>query len=86
MARLRTCVGCGQRLQQDDLQRIKCVEDRPQIVGARTSLPGRSAYVCPSEGCVRAAGKGRRLQRTLRREFKRGDVEGLIEELLCKLR
>jgi predicted RNA-binding protein YlxR (DUF448 family) len=51
----RMCLGCRERQPQDSLIRLQLTEDGVALVerqGAR--LPGRSAYLCPHEGCLEA--------------------------------
>jgi predicted RNA-binding protein YlxR (DUF448 family) len=62
---VRTCVGCRQRADKSSLLRLVVVGD--VIVpdpGAR--LPGRGAYLHPSQGCFDLAQRRRALARALR--------------------
>jgi predicted RNA-binding protein YlxR (DUF448 family) len=62
---VRTCVGCRQRAAKSSLLRLVVAGD--VIVpdpGAR--LPGRGAYLHPSQGCLELAQRRRALVRALR--------------------
>jgi predicted RNA-binding protein YlxR (DUF448 family) len=62
---VRTCVGCRQRAAKSSLLRLVVAGDA--IVpdpGAR--LPGRGAYLHPSQGCFELAQRRRALVRALR--------------------
>ncbi|MDT3400620.1 YlxR family protein [Streptomyces sp. B1866] len=61
----RTCVGCRERAAKDELLRIvavqgACVPDR------RGTLPGRGAYVHPTQACLDLAVRRRAFPRALR--------------------
>ncbi len=60
----RTCVGCRQRRPQAELVRLK--RDGGSVVAAGRGAAGRSAYVCPAEGCLEAAEKRRAFARAFR--------------------
>ncbi|HSH13346.1 MAG TPA: YlxR family protein [Desulfurivibrionaceae bacterium] len=64
----RTCLGCGARFPKGELRRFVL---RAGVLGADLTglLPGRGAYCCRREGCLKkfAARKGR-LTKALRSE------------------
>jgi uncharacterized protein len=64
---VRTCVGCGRKAPQSELQRFTAQ------VGALTpgrTLPGRAAYTCRRLSCFERAVARRAFNRTLRRTVK----------------
>ncbi len=52
---IRTCVGCREKFPQEDLIRLKLIKGKVTIVPPRTSLSGRSIYLCPRESCWKSA-------------------------------
>ncbi len=60
----RTCVGCRRKAPKGDLLRIAASRDGTLAPDPGARLPGRGAYLCYSEGCLRAAKK--KLARALR--------------------
>ena len=71
---VRTCVGCRQRAAKSSLLRLVMAGD--VIVpdpGAR--LPGRGAYLHPSQGCLELAQRRRALVRALRAPGPLGTVQ-----------
>jgi predicted RNA-binding protein YlxR (DUF448 family) len=49
----RTCLGCRERLPQDELIRLQLKSGKPVLVEHRDSRqPGRSVYFCPKVGCL----------------------------------
>lgn len=60
----RTCVGCRRRRAQQELVRL--VAQHGHVVPAWPGAPGRSAYLCPDEECLRAADKRRAFARAFR--------------------
>ena len=71
---VRTCVGCRQRAAKSTLLRLVVAGD--VIVpdpGAR--LPGRGAYLHPSQGCLELAQRRRALVRALRVPGPLGTVQ-----------
>ncbi|MBL1068317.1 YlxR family protein [Streptomyces sp. 7-21] len=63
----RTCVGCRQRAPREGLLRVALVEDRC-VPDLRGTLPGRGAYVHPTQDCVDLALRRRAFPRALRAE------------------
>lgn len=65
---VRTCVGCGKKTDKADLIRFAAVDGRI-VVDAGYRLPGRGAYSCRQENCLRLlVKKGKKLARALRCE------------------
>ncbi|AXK37696.1 YlxR family protein [Streptomyces armeniacus] len=61
----RTCVGCRERSAKRDLLRVVLVEGRC-VPDLRGTLPGRGAYVHPTQTCVDLAVRRRAFQRAFR--------------------
>jgi len=73
----RTCLGCRQARDQQDLVRFVLSPANEVLVDYRSRLPGRGAYTCLSRECLDAAVKRRQFQRT----FKTQDLPVSFEQL-----
>jgi predicted RNA-binding protein YlxR (DUF448 family) len=60
---IRTCVGCGRKARQSELQRFAALEGR--LVPGR-DLPGRGVYTCPRVECFELARARSTFARVLR--------------------
>ncbi|MEE3467461.1 MAG: YlxR family protein [Eubacterium sp.] len=63
----RTCIGCGQKKEKENLTRIVCNRDGEVRVDTRATADGRGAYVCKDAGCLEKAIRSKALNRTFRR-------------------
>ena len=81
---IRTCVGCQQRDEQQNL--VRCVaEGSGRInIDEHARMPGRGAWVHRKRGCLEAAGKGG-FAKSLRRKTQHVDVERLCELIGIKV-
>lgn len=61
---LRKCIGCGEMKEKRELIRIVRSPEGEISLDKVGRKPGRGAYLCPSLGCLRAARKAHRLERT----------------------
>jgi uncharacterized protein len=80
---IRTCVGCGSREAKFDLLRLVAAGDEI-IPDPRAAMPGRGAYLHPSQGCWERAQRRRALTRALRLTgpLGTGRVAGYLEALM----
>lgn len=79
---LRTCLGCGQKGLKGDLVRIVMV-DGALMVDVEGRLPGRGAYVCPREECVKQLLKRKgRLSYSLRASLSPDAEERFLQGML----
>jgi len=62
---IRTCVGCGARAAKSDLLRVVAAEDEI-IPDLQARMPGRGAYLHPSQVCWERAQRRRAVLRALR--------------------
>lgn len=60
---LRQCVGCREHKPKKELIRVVRSPEGAVTLDFKGKLPGRGAYVCPSEGCLVKARKSRALER-----------------------
>ena len=81
----RSCLGCRQVMEQDQLVRYVVSPDGELLVDYRGRLPGRGAYTCLSRDCVRLAVQRRQFQRTFRRDLPTIDPDALNEALLVAI-
>jgi len=85
----RTCLGCRQAVDQDQLIRFVRSPDGEIVVDLRGRLPGRGAYLCNSRDCIEAALRRRQFDRAFRQECREVSVEqltiGISRELLAHL-
>jgi len=50
---LRRCLACRSRRRKGELVRLVCVEGRRVVVDIDQRMPGRGAYLCNDDGCLR---------------------------------
>lgn len=79
--KLRTCLGCREEKDKGELVRLVSGPGGSVVIDYKGNLPGRGAYICPKESCVRDAF----LKKQIVRAFKGARIEG-VEEFLCLLR
>ncbi len=60
---LRKCSGCGEMKPKKELIRVVRSPEGEISLDLTGRKAGRGAYVCPSADCLRAARKGKRLER-----------------------
>jgi uncharacterized protein len=76
---VRTCVGCGARLAQKDLVRLRAAAG--EVVVDRERSGGRGAWIHASDACLDRATKRRAFARVLRAPDVRADPRVLRESL-----
>jgi predicted RNA-binding protein YlxR (DUF448 family) len=74
---MRTCIACHQKRPKRELLRVVRQADGQLEVDARGKLPGRGAYLCPSQGCWDRALEQRKLARALKCEVSSAQVDAL---------
>lgn len=77
---MRMCSGCRVSRAKQELIRIVRMEDGKAIIDEACRMPGRGAYICPSEECIAKAEK----KNNFARNFK-ANVNGQIYSDLRKL-
>jgi predicted RNA-binding protein YlxR (DUF448 family) len=78
----RTCIACKRKGDQFSFLRIS---SRLLAVLIQGASQGRSAYVCPSTGCVDAAFTKGRLSRALRQALDGVQIERLRRDLASSI-
>jgi uncharacterized protein len=82
----RTCLGCRQEFDQEQLIRYVASPEGDVLVDYRQKLPGRGCYTCFSVDCVRAAAKRRQFGRAFRRPELAPLADDLLDALQAQLR
>lgn len=77
----RTCVGCRGKATKAELLRVVRTPDGRVEVDPSGRLPGRGAYVHPTEGCVERARRRGTLARALRTSLQPEQAGSLMEGL-----
>ena len=78
---MRRCTGCGEMKPKRELIRV-VKSPEGQISLDRTGRsPGRGAYVCPSEECLKKARKTKRLERVFAAAIPDEVYDALEKEL-----
>ena len=61
---LRQCVGCREMKPKKELVRVVRSPEGVISIDTKGKAPGRGAYVCPSQQCLKRAVKSKALERT----------------------
>lgn len=80
----RSCLGCRTVKDKADLLRFVLDPDRVLVPDLAGKLPGRGAYTCIDETCLRAALGKRQFARSFRGEVKVGVAEDIVSQI-CHL-
>jgi uncharacterized protein len=82
----RSCLGCRQSRDRDALIRFVLSPQGELVADIEAKLPGRGAYTCVSETCLRAALKQRQFSRAFKRDVETvtpdemaGQVGGIMQ-------
>ena len=74
---LRQCLGCREMKPKRELVRVVRAPDGSVSLDFKGKSPGRGAYVCPNEECLKKAVKSRALERALEAQIPEDIYEGL---------
>ncbi len=77
---LRMCSGCMQRKPKKELVRVVRSPEGEISLDRVGKKPGRGAYVCPGESCLKLARKAKRLERSLGCKIPDEVYEALLKE------
>lgn len=77
----RTCIGCRQSKNPDQLVRYVVAPDGHLLVDYRQRLPGRGAYTCVDMNCLRQAVERKQFQRSFRGKCQEIDFDLLADSL-----
>ena len=85
---MRQCVGCREMKPKKELIRVVKSPEGEVSLDFKGKKPGRGAYVCPDEACLKRARKARALERAfsapmpdevceaLEQQMREGDQDG----------
>jgi uncharacterized protein len=62
---LRICIGCREKKAKKELVRIVRSPEGEVALDLSGKKPGRGAYICPCQECLKMAIKGKRLEKNL---------------------
>lgn len=82
---LRSCLGCREARQKDELLRFVLGPDKTLAPDIAAKLPGRGAYTCFRKSCLESAIKKRQFSRTFKEDINAPsaeDLETTIKRLL----
>lgn len=77
----RQCIGCGESKSKRELIRVVRSPEGEISIDFTGKKPGRGAYLCPSEKCLKKALKTKKLSRSLECEIPEDIYAALAEEI-----
>jgi len=80
---LRTCLGCRAKRPKKDLVRVVRIPSGAIEVDPSGRRAGRGAYVCPGGDCLKAAVKGKKLERALEAPVPDEVLEALAKAVVA---
>ena len=81
----RTCIGCRVPRPKDAVVRVAAAAGRV-VLDYREKLPGRGAYLCPEQGCIRKAFARDALSKAMRMKVQAPDEREFITFLADAIR
>ncbi len=78
---LRVCIGCQERKPKKELVRIVRTPEGKVALDLTGKKPGRGAYICQLESCLKKAIKGKRLEKNLQMPISNDLVADLTESI-----
>jgi len=82
----RTCLGCREVKDQDQLVRVVRSPEGDVLVDLKGRLPGRGAYLCMDRLCIEAAVKRKQFDRAFKQGCKVQDAKQLVDALSNEIR
>ena len=77
----RTCLGCREVRNKNELVRIVRTPEGEVIVDAKGRANGRGAYICSNAECLRKAVRTKALERALKVEIPEAVIESLARDI-----
>ena len=78
---MRQCLGCREMKPKKELIRVVRTPEGEISLDFKGKIPGRGAYVCPSEICLERAVKTRAIERALETQIPPELYDRLREEM-----
>lgn len=77
----RSCLGCGLKTDKGRLIRVVRTPEGLLVLDKTGKIPGRGAYICPRQECLKSATKKRALDRALNTKMDESILERLQEAM-----
>lgn len=77
----RSCIACGEKGERDSFIRLVTDPDGNIAVDVKHKLPGRGAYVCAKEDCLKTTVKKNLLARSYKRQMPKTELTVLVEKI-----
>lgn len=81
---LRMCVACRQMMPKNSLLRVVKNEAGKIFIDFSLKAPGRGAYLCDSEDCLKKLQKNKLLNKTFSTDVPQEVYAGIEEEFFAK--
>lgn len=78
----RMCVSCRTRRDKRDLVRVTLADDGSLTVDPTGKLPGRGAYLCKDEKCIKTELKAHRISKGLKTAANEAELNKIAGEIL----
>ena len=78
---LRQCVGCREMKPKKELVRVVRSPQGEISIDTKGKAPGRGAYVCPSQQCLKKAIKSKALERAFSCAITEDVYQGLADRM-----
>jgi predicted RNA-binding protein YlxR (DUF448 family) len=76
----RTCIGCRTTMKKDEVVRLVAGPEGI-LIDYREKLPGRAAYVCPRQDCIKKSFTRDTLAKAFRHKIRTPDLASFIVQL-----
>ncbi len=80
---LRICTGCRQKKPKKELIRVVRTPEGSVAIDTGGKMPGRGAYICPQQACLKNAVRGKRLDKNLQVTVSE-ELVSILTEMLEK--
>lgn len=77
----RKCIGCNQSKDKKDLIRVVKNAEGEISIDTTGKKPGRGAYICNDVNCLRAARKGKKLEKAFETQISEEIYNRLEQEI-----
>ena len=78
---MRQCVGCREMKPKRELVRVVKSPEGNISIDAKGKAPGRGAYLCPTQDCLKKAMKSKALERAFDSAISPEVYDGLLERM-----
>lgn len=78
---MRKCISCGEMIGKKGAVRIVRTPEGEIVLDKTGKMNGRGAYLCRDLNCFSAAKKGKKLERSFKRQISEEIYEKILKEL-----